>query len=77
MSLDTISGIPVHPLIVHIPATGPLTPAACDDAFSQAEAFFPRHFPRHVSKGTWTMYLVHPRNSHSGPMGRLEVGLFC
>jgi len=30
---------------LHIPATGPLTPAACDDALGQARRFIPRHFP--------------------------------
>lgn len=30
---------------VHIPPTGPLTPAACDAAFEQAADFFPRHVP--------------------------------
>jgi hypothetical protein len=29
----------------HIPATGPLTPAAADDSFRQARDFFARHFP--------------------------------
>jgi hypothetical protein len=29
----------------HIPATGPLTPAAVDDSFARAREFFPTHFP--------------------------------
>jgi len=32
-------------LNVHIPATGPLSPPACDDAFARAAGFFARHFP--------------------------------
>jgi hypothetical protein len=30
---------------VHIPAAGPFTPEACDDAFARAREFFPRHLP--------------------------------
>jgi hypothetical protein len=30
---------------VHIPEPGPLSPQACDDAFTQAADFFPRYFP--------------------------------
>lgn len=29
---------------LHIPESGPLTPAACDDSFNQATAFFRQHF---------------------------------
>lgn len=32
-------------LDVHIPEGGPLTPAACDEAFAAAREFFPAHFP--------------------------------
>ncbi len=30
---------------VHIPATGPMGPAECGEAFRRAMSFFPRHFP--------------------------------
>lgn len=44
---------------VHIPALGPLTPAACDDSFEQARNFFPRHFPEHQVRvatcGSWLL----------------------
>jgi hypothetical protein len=30
---------------IHIPESGPLTAAACDDSFAQARTFFARHFP--------------------------------
>jgi len=32
-------------LSVHIPAIGPLDPAACDESFARATAFFAKHFP--------------------------------
>jgi hypothetical protein len=32
-------------LNVHIPEGGPLDPAACEESFDRARAFFPRHFP--------------------------------
>lgn len=32
---------------VHIPATGPLLDAACEESFRLAAEFFPRHFPDH------------------------------
>jgi hypothetical protein len=32
---------------VHIPETGPLTPAECEDSFLQAAEFFALHFPEH------------------------------
>jgi hypothetical protein len=36
-----------HVLSVHIPGfSGPMDPAACDAAFTQAIEFFPRHFPQ-------------------------------
>lgn len=34
-----------HVISVHIPQTGPLAPAAVDEAFGRAEAFFATHFP--------------------------------
>lgn len=45
-----------HPLLgpgqsglnTHVPSGGPLEPAACDDSFAQARAFFPRRFPEQV-----------------------------
>jgi hypothetical protein len=30
---------------VHIPESGPMAPAACDDSFALAKAFFSEHFP--------------------------------
>ncbi len=30
---------------VHIPESGPMTPAACDDSFETAKSFFSEHFP--------------------------------
>lgn len=38
-------------LSVHIPATGPLTPAAVDDALGRARAFFPLYFPERPVTG--------------------------
>ena len=40
-----VDGASVDALGVHIPALGPLTPEACDDAFARADRFFRRHFP--------------------------------
>jgi len=44
---------------VHIPATGPLTPEACDDSLRRASEFFPRHFPeqpyRVATCGSWLL----------------------
>lgn len=34
-----------YALNTHIPATGPLDPAACDESFDRARTFFARHFP--------------------------------
>lgn len=44
------AGLPFGPgdpvLSIHIPDyAGPMTPAACDDAFARALSFFPRHIP--------------------------------
>ncbi|HKS98506.1 MAG TPA: acyltransferase domain-containing protein [Rugosimonospora sp.] len=41
---DATEELPV--LDVHIPASGPLTPARCDASFADAVRFFPRHFPQ-------------------------------
>jgi len=30
---------------IHIPESGPMTPAACDDSFSRAKGFFAEYFP--------------------------------
>lgn len=38
-------------LSIHIPATGPLTPADCDRSFAEAAEFFPRHFPDREVRG--------------------------
>jgi hypothetical protein len=37
----------------HIPQTGPLTPAAVDDAFGRAAEFFPRYFPERPVTDFW------------------------
>lgn len=42
---DTGASAADNALAVHIPAAGPLTPAACDDAFARAVGFFERFFP--------------------------------
>lgn len=46
-------------LDVHIPEDGALDPAACDSAFEEARAFFPRHFsdehPRHFVCTSWLL----------------------
>ena len=44
---------------VHIPATGPLTPEACDESFAMAKAFVPEHFPEHEFRvATCTSWLL-------------------
>ncbi|MDX6486694.1 MAG: hypothetical protein QOF43_1847 [Gaiellaceae bacterium] len=49
-------------LSVHIPASGPLDSAACDDSFAQARAFFPRHFPNEPVAGAFcTSWLLDPQ----------------
>jgi hypothetical protein len=44
---------------LHIPESGPLTPAAVDDSLDRARAFFPRHFPDEhytaFSCGSWLL----------------------
>jgi len=54
--------VPGDPVLgVHIPMAGPLTPAACDDAFRRARDFFPRHVSdRHVPVGTCRSWLLDP-----------------
>ncbi|MFC4242502.1 acyltransferase domain-containing protein [Gryllotalpicola reticulitermitis] len=46
-------------LSTHIPESGPLTPAAVDDAFRQAAAFFAEHFPDYPTQsfhcGSWLL----------------------
>lgn len=37
----------------HIPQSGPLDPAAVDDSFARAAAFFPRHFPDRPVTDFW------------------------
>lgn len=58
------AGLPCEPgepaLSVHIPDfLGPMTPEACDAAFAEAAAFFPRHFPeerpRYAFCGSWLL----------------------
>jgi hypothetical protein len=44
---------------VHIPATGPLTPEACDDSLRRAGTFFADHIPEaHGSVATCTSWLM-------------------
>jgi hypothetical protein len=46
-------------LDLHVPATGPLTPASIDDSFNRARRFFARCFPRDDSSygvcGSWLL----------------------
>jgi hypothetical protein len=46
-------------LSVHIPATGPMTPEACDESFAAARPFFDRYFPeegyRHAICHSWLL----------------------
>ncbi|GAB2592490.1 hypothetical protein Aab01nite_37520 [Paractinoplanes abujensis] len=46
-------------LSLHIPESGPLTPAAVDASLAEARAFFPRHFPDEpyaaFSCGSWLL----------------------
>ncbi len=47
---------------VHIPATGPMTPAECGDSFRQACRFFPEYFPDRPWKAfTCTSWLQDPQ----------------
>jgi len=44
---------------IHIPATGPLTPAECDASFAGARSFVDEHFPEHDFRiGTCTSWLL-------------------
>ena len=44
---------------VHIPATGPLTPVACDESFAAATSFVRDHFPEHDFRvATCTSWLL-------------------
>jgi GNAT domain-containint protein/N-acyltransferase family protein len=46
-------------LSLHIPESGPLTPAACAESFAQARAFFARHFPEYADGvATCTSWLL-------------------
>lgn len=46
---------------VHIPETGPLTPAAVDESFERAREFFPKHFPEFAVKtATLSSWLIDP-----------------
>jgi hypothetical protein len=63
---------------VHIPESGPLTPALVDASLDQAREFFPRHFPeypvRTATLGSWLLdpYLLDhlPRESNVVGFGR-------
>lgn len=48
------AGAPFGPgepvLAVHIPATGPLSPEACDDSFAMARGFFEQRFPKPAAR---------------------------
>lgn len=49
--VDEPPGAPAAEVLsVHIPPTGPLTPAAVDDAFARATPFFAEHFPDHPTR---------------------------
>lgn len=54
---------PVDPALeIHIPAGGPLLPAAVDSSFAQARAFFDRHFPADSSRyGVMTSWMLDPQ----------------
>jgi hypothetical protein len=46
---------------VHIPETGPLTPEAIDDSFTQAKTFFAEHFPeKPVRVANLVSWLIDP-----------------
>lgn len=56
-------------LEVHIPALGPMTPAACDESFGWANRFFPQHFPeRPMRIATCESWLLDPQlGDYLGP----------
>ena len=45
-------------LDIHIPADGPLTPAACDESLAAARPFFTRHFGRTYSSAVCRSWLL-------------------
>ncbi len=47
---------------VHIPESGPLTPAACEDSLAQASTFFARYFPETPTRlAICTSWLLDPQ----------------
>ena len=59
-----------HALGVHIPESGPLTPALCDESFASAKPFFDRHFPETpVRIGVCTSWLLDPQLADYLPPG--------
>lgn len=57
-----------HAVAVHIPAEPPLDPAACDESFTRAREFFPRHFPEEpVTFFTCSSWLMDPQLSEYLP----------
>lgn len=55
-------------LNVHIPAGAPLTAGACDDAFTAAREFFPRHFPDEpITFFVCSSWLLDPQLAHYLP----------
>ena len=57
-------------LSTHIPQSGPLTPAAVDDAFRRAIAFFAEHFPEHpTSEFYCSSWLLDPELAAVLPAG--------
>jgi GNAT domain-containint protein/N-acyltransferase family protein len=47
---------------IHIPESGPLTPAACEDSFARAQPFFMRHFPETPTRlALCTSWLLDPQ----------------
>ena len=62
-------------LNVHIPATGPLTPQACDDAFTRAAGFFARHFPEDGHRyAVCTSWLLDPQLTEYLPADSNIIG---
>ncbi len=57
-----VPGAGAYGLALHIPRSGPLTPAACDESFRFAQEFFPRHFPSEPYEVvTCVSWLLDPR----------------
>jgi hypothetical protein len=47
---------------LHIPETGAMTPAACDESIAWAHEFFPQHFPEEEPRfGTCSSWLLDPQ----------------